>query len=106
MGHKDDVFFDRITSYNVCYTKLYEETVTIAINDVNDLSTGSDEVEVVSFDAYPNPTQGELNIQLEGNESQAVVYVYNASGVAIYNTSFDGDFINIQLPEINSYNFV
>ncbi len=56
--------------------------------------TATDEYQALDFKLYPNPTSGQITIELEGMQK---VVVYNALGQALLNKETNGDMLQLDL---------
>ena len=56
--------------------------------------TATDEYQSLDFKLYPNPTSGQITIELEGMQK---VVVYNALGQALFNKEANGDMLQLDL---------
>ncbi len=95
----EDVYY-RLTAYYLADNgETCESDYAATLNDpelhyiVIDL-TSTDENQVLDFKLYPNPTKGQMTIELEGMQK---VVVYNALGQALLNKEANSDALQVDL---------
>jgi large repetitive protein len=63
--------------------------------------TGIEAVEDITFNVYPNPTNGLVNVQLNTFSPDAQIEVFNATGQLVHAEKALSDIVTITLPEDN-----
>mgnify|MGYP002859805407 CR=1 FL=1 len=95
------------TSQSFTPSAVGDYAVIITIGNCSDtsacvsFSTGINDVPVTAVNVYPNPTNGELNVELFSNSNDAIVNVYSVAGQLILAQRFTTTKTTLQLPEAN-----
>ena len=72
-----------VSTVNACGQSAFSEALEIAA----DICTGTDEINKIHFDIYPNPNHGQFIISIPEGAENAELKVYNAFGKVIVNQS-------------------
>jgi len=80
---------------NTQHTK--SATMELTLKESENQTTQIDELNLTSFEVYPNPTSGLFTIKLNSEDSNNQVEIFDISGKSVFNSYFKGNNLQVDL---------